>query len=255
VATFLGGLLERLTAADQADAEPLGPTWSGDFTILDAADLHQLEGYGRVEGTLKIQSCDGLEDLSGLEDLREVGALVVRHNDDLVSLAGLGGLRVVQGELYIEENQGLRALRGLEGLERVGIELAVVNNEELWDISALAGLRSVGADRSWCGFGNAPAVAIFHNDLSSLEPLRGLEEVNGRVNLHDNGNLAPQSQAAFADAVPAFECEVTGFQQISRNQLEPGSPPDPPFHHIVLEDEFESTWYGDGDPDPEWLGE
>lgn len=252
LAGFLGGLLERLaTPGDEPDAV-IGPTWSGDITVLDAAGLSRLQGYGRVEGTLKIQACEGLEDLSGLEDLQQVGALVVRFNDDLFSLRGLDGLRVVDGELHIEENPALYTLQGLQGLGRVGVELAVVNNEALRDISAFAGLRSVGTERSWCGFGDAPAIALFHNDLSSLEPLRSLEEVNGRVNLHDNGDLTPQSQRAFADAVPAFECEVTGYQQPSRNQMVPGTPPDPPFHHAVHEDEFVPTWYGDEDPDPDW---
>jgi hypothetical protein len=252
---LLGGLLERLTGAGDGAEQPMGPTWQGDITILEAEDLRRLRGYGRVGGTLKIQSAEGLRDLTGLEDLRQVGALVVRFNDDLRSLAGLEGLRVVEGELYVEENKALLSLQGLEGLERVGVELAVVNNEALRDISAFASLRSVGADRSWCGFGDAPAVAIFHNDIASLDPLRGLEEVNGQVNLRDNGDLEPHAQQAFADAVPAFECEVTGYQQVSRNQMHRGMPPEPPFPHAVHDDEFVPTWYGDGDPDPDWVGE
>jgi hypothetical protein len=182
----LGDLLAELRGESQPEAPAQGPTREGGARISSAEDLGSLVGVGRLTGDLTISG-------TSLRDLR-----------------GLESLRVVEGSLRIDDNPQLLSLAGLEGLESVGVELILVNNEALRDIGALGTLRSIGAERGWCGDGHAPALAAFHNDLASLEPLRGLEEVNGPVNLHDNGDLSVEAQRAFAEALPAWPCAVVG---------------------------------------------
>jgi hypothetical protein len=222
-------LVSRLAAALLPRERPLGegPSLAGAVAVHDASDLRRLRGVVRIEGALRVRETS-LPDLSGLEDLQRVGDLEIIGNPHLADLSALRHLRQVDGALHLDHNPALEDLFGLDQLERVGVEVAILNNEALVDISALRSLRSIGLDRGWCGFGDAPALAIFHNGLADLAGLDGLREINGPANLHDNGAIPAAAQAAVAASLPSRPCFVAEEPLIPPPPLRAELPPPPP---------------------------
>ncbi len=198
-AAFVTSLLDAVTA--DADDEPPDVPHGSSVTIDTPEALAELEGITRIVGDLTIRETE-LTDLRGLQDLR-----------------------TVEGSLFIEQNPALVSLDGLEGLRAVGVELGVINNESLRDISALAGLQEVGLERGWCGH-DAPTIAVFHNELGSVEPLRGLVQVNGSVTVRDNGELGIGVQDALVDDLPVVPCRIMGPERFHPGHRRHESGPD-----------------------------
>lgn len=185
---------------------------NGDLRISapELTDLSQLAQLRGVSGKLEISGNSSLDDLSGLEQLEQVGALSIHDNADLDDLAGLSKLRAA-ASVVISNNGELSTLRGLEGLTRVerlvidhnGLyqTLGLSNLTEVGDLvvagnaklNSLRGLRSLTHARSveirnnprLCALGMLPALARVDHDVTVLEN-RGLSkpdvrELLGRV--------------------------------------------------------------------------
>lgn len=68
-----------------------------DFVSLDIKrtalrDTHGLTSYGPRVGQITIQGNESLTDISGFEQMIEVGTLFVRNNPELINIAGLAGI-------------------------------------------------------------------------------------------------------------------------------------------------------------------
>jgi hypothetical protein len=205
----LQDLFERLTEDSNEQGEQADHPYQGSRTVESAEDLAELHGFTRIQGDLLIRETE------------------------LTDLKPLSELRVVEGSLIIDHNSELESLAGLEELRSVGVEMAVINNDALRDISALARLEEIGLERRWCGFGDAPTLALFHNDLTSLTGLEGLRTINGPVNLRDNGTLDPGLQAAVTTQLPSRTCRVDGEEEPCAQGLNHRTLPDPPREFIV----------------------
>lgn len=119
---------------------------TGDLRIStpDLTDLSALAQLKRVAGTLEISDNSQLSDLSGLEQLEQVGALSIHDNAGLYRATGLSNLSEV-GELVIEGNPKLNSLRGLSALTHAG-SVQIRNNPRLCALGMLPALARVDHD-------------------------------------------------------------------------------------------------------------
>ena len=119
----------------------------GSLTVRGAVgDLGPLSRLREVAGTLDVNGTRRLATRTGLDGLRSVWALSVRHNDAPCSLGGLGGLEpTISGAVTIAYNDSLRTLAGLAPLTAVGwLTVRGLLGNEITDVEALASLSSVG---------------------------------------------------------------------------------------------------------------
>jgi hypothetical protein len=92
-------------------------------------DLSGLETLERIGGVLQLRMARNLTSLHGLRSLRSLGNLAV-DTTAVGSLEGLEQLREV-GHLVIRDNPNLTSLRGLEGLCRVTNGVTIFGNPQL----------------------------------------------------------------------------------------------------------------------------
>jgi hypothetical protein len=131
--------------------QPIGCTrMLGSVHLPDSVsrdDLAPLREVRRIDGDFTIFRNHSLEDLEDLAALRTVGGTFsVRFDDGLLDdLDGLVQLREV-GALELQNNTGLASLRGLEQLESVTSLLAITGNTQLpqAEIDALLARVEVG---------------------------------------------------------------------------------------------------------------
>ncbi len=133
--------LDALTAAGVSD---FNSNTGVLFTIDNNSNLTSLSGLSNlnhVNGIFTINQNHSLTDLSGLEKLESllyedtVGQLLILQNDDLENLKGLDNLK----EIYlisVRNNGSLTSLTGLESLEILP-NLDIQNNENLTSIASL----------------------------------------------------------------------------------------------------------------------
>lgn len=172
-----GGL--RVSSAELEDLSALSAlrSVSGTLEIAGNAQLDDLAGLEQLRqvGSLAIHDNPELNDLGGLERLAQVRAIVISDNDELSSLSGLSGVTRVE-QLVLDHN-GLYQTAGLSALTEVG-QLVIENNPRLNSLRGLSSLthaRSVEIRRNprLCAFGMLPALR--HVDVEiTLSDNRGL---------------------------------------------------------------------------------
>lgn len=188
---------------------------SGDLKIEDVCGVSTLAGLRKVSGTLSIAHNNGLDSLTGLEQLQEVSVLELRDNPRLDDVSQVSQLRRVH-TVVIEGNAQLRDLRGLSGLAQIdrltllrngfyslhGLEnlaevavLELNDNERLIDAGALNHLvsaRSVMIERnprlcSWFGvlrgLTHSEQVALSGNIALDKTTLSHFEKSLGQVSI------------------------------------------------------------------------
>ena len=110
------------------------------LSLLDC-EIATLEGLDNVRnlGHLLISPANNLSNLSGLEGLERVVDFRINGNGSLLSLTGLG-LTTITGDLNIQ-GTNIRTLGGLEALIRVQGELHLDRNNDLETIGSLSNLE------------------------------------------------------------------------------------------------------------------
>lgn len=173
-------LIVMLTGCGDESASPI--VFERGFIIESKADIRALAERG---GRAYI--------ING--DLQIVGS-------ELVSLAGLEGLRRVEGSVEIWFNDGLESLAGLQGLESVGAELGpptvapslpgaagktahvvegllIFENRALVSLAGLENLSFVGGGLS----------VVNNGALVSLANMQRLQRIDGSLDIWRNGAL------------------------------------------------------------------
>lgn len=89
---------------------------------------------GTVSRQLEIRGCDGLVDLTGLEQVTQAASLELVGNPTLLDLATLDNLESVAGDFKIAGNTELASLAGLAGLVEVGGNFEIIDNDALVDL-------------------------------------------------------------------------------------------------------------------------
>ncbi|CAE7259997.1 unnamed protein product, partial [Symbiodinium sp. CCMP2456] len=124
--------------------------------VVNNAVLESISEIGKLNAALDSLTVNDnamLSDVLGLQDVMEVaGSVLVRRNEKIKSLAGLGNLRLAS-DIRITHNPELKSLHGLESLRTLNAyhmrwgrqkgTLNVQNLDRLESISALAGLKGV----------------------------------------------------------------------------------------------------------------
>ncbi|HYX32796.1 MAG TPA: hypothetical protein VE954_06750 [Oligoflexus sp.] len=120
-------------------------------TVIDnldvPSDIPSFSGYAnlvKVAGSLILSGHESAKDLSGFENLREVGSLDIRFNQKLKSLDGLTSLTFVRDSIWIRDNKSLAQIDTLSHIQALSGTLDISNNDVLAQLDGLSGLRSVG---------------------------------------------------------------------------------------------------------------
>ncbi len=103
----------------------------GDLLVRGVTSLEPLGALERIAGSLRVENTQKLYSLSGLERLKSVRELELRHNDGLISGGALHGLARAE-HIEITDNPRLTRNYGLlQGLERSRARLDVSHNTGL----------------------------------------------------------------------------------------------------------------------------
>ena len=194
-------LLMALTACGK-DSSPL--VFERGFVIESRADIAALAKRGGsdyvINGDLQIVGSD-LVTLAGLEGLRRVeGSVEIWFNDDMQSLAGLEGLESV--------GAGLGPAGGLSSASAAGKTAHVVEGFLIFENRALCSLGGL-QNLAFVGGG----LSIVNNEsLDSLVDLAQLQQIDGSLDIWFNGALA--SLAGLQNLV-----SVRDFLEVSGNGL------------------------------------
>ncbi len=103
--------------------------------------LISLSGLDNLESvpffTLLIRDNDSLTDLTGLGSLASIDYLLIENNLNLINVNGLSSLNSIDDALIIQSNNSLQEISGLGNLTTLGQSLTIENNPALTDISGL----------------------------------------------------------------------------------------------------------------------
>ncbi|WP_434424726.1 hypothetical protein [Nannocystis pusilla] len=174
----------------------------GGLSIRDHAQLESLAGIEqlqRVDGTVDISRNPRLADLAGLSGLRTVEGLELTDNPALKDLSGLSGLQTADW-VQLGDLAPLSSLAGLGGLTRIG-SLVIEASDSLTSLAGLDALTEVGELRvircaglvSLAGLEGAELTAeLWLNKNPALASLAGLAAPSSlnRLYLGDNDALA-----------------------------------------------------------------
>lgn len=97
-------------------------------SITSLAPLKQL--YGLIDYSVQISNNDALENLEGLENIREVNLLYILNNNNLKTLEHLSSLRTILEEIKVAENDSL-VDPGLGNLKNMPGYFIFTDNPEL----------------------------------------------------------------------------------------------------------------------------
>lgn len=180
----------------------------GDFTLNNNPSLTTLSALENLEtiygpgdngfgGWMRLQECDSLMNLEGLNNLSSLNGMLLLSNDNLESISALSGLTVINGEemgainqIEIGGNNSLTSLHGLHNITSIGYifsgsgsfgttgKLLIYANPVLEDVE-LTSLERVYGD-----------LQIANNPLlTSLEGLNNLERIEANLDISDNALL------------------------------------------------------------------
>ena len=140
-----------------------------------------------LPGSLVIQCCPLLEELSGLSELTDVsGTLRIYYNPRLHTISGLGAVSSLRN-LEISQNANLTQISGLSSLEMIRGYLQIDHNQNLVNLDGLSNLRSIGGADLVAGH----ALNVLYNpSLSDLRWLRSFTRIeSGTVHIEGNSGL------------------------------------------------------------------
>ena len=168
------------TDPDADNLECNGGTWQGDCRIAEGwASIEDLSGCTTITGSLFVNDTGERADLTGLEELTDIGGSLSLECDDLESFTGLDNLERVGGELQVYFTQGPRDLEGLGSLTTVGGMFVFGDPESDPGSYSLRGLDSLTRIE-----GDLQIVVVFMPSLEGLEHIQHIGGALEPVNSH-----------------------------------------------------------------------
>lgn len=179
---------------------------NGETDIINNNYLINLQGLnnyiGANAGEFRIEDCDRLQSLSGLENFSFVGYyLYIRNNEVLNDLSALSRLSFVGERVHISNNPNLENLNGFDLLTSTkGVD--VFYNDALKNLDGLRNLVHVSESISikyndkladLTAFQNITTTAYltieYNNALTSLNGLNNLISIENNISIGVNANL------------------------------------------------------------------
>ena len=201
----------------------------GETDIINNNNLINLQGLnnyiGAYAGEFRIEDCDSLQSLSGLENFSFVSYyLYIRNNEVLNDLSALSRLSFVGERVHISNNPNLEnlngfdlltstkgvdilyndALKNLDGLRNlvdVSESISIKYNKRLADLTALQNITTTEY-----------LMIEYNNTLTSLSGLDNLISINYNISIASNANLLSLTGLENLSS-------VAGSFQISNNAL------------------------------------
>jgi len=157
-------------------------------------------GYYDMGGNLLLQNCSGLENLriinkdlflmnnatlesiSSLQQLNQVGSIIIGNNPQLQNLVGLDALTEIDGFLEIDRCASLQSLNGLNNVTSINGSVTIGrvsehNQTSIVDMTGFDKLRNINGN-----------FQIANNDsLLNLNGLNKLKTINGHFTILSNG--------------------------------------------------------------------
>ena len=150
----------------------------GEFS--DIADISNLINITSVEGVLVIRNNNNLLSLDGLNNLTNIDStLIITRNENLKNLNDLQSLTSIGSYLSITENFNLINIDGLNNLTSIGTFLSLFQNDNLLNIDGLNNLIELGTYMSIVG----------NDNLLNIDGLSSLTSIGGYIDLWGNDNL------------------------------------------------------------------
>ncbi|NJB84148.1 receptor L domain-containing protein [Wenyingzhuangia aestuarii] len=185
------------------------PIWSfttgNNVTIRTQEEVELLSNhkYTIIPGTLTIgdfiplsgtiPNPTNISNLSSLNNIIQIGQLVINNNSQLKNLNGLGNVETIDGSLFIGQgldmkggNSSLENINDLQNIKSIGGHLIIYNNSKLENLKGLDNLESIGRD-----------LIIENNenltDLCSLKSFLENFEIKGNYSVKEN-NFNPTKE-------------------------------------------------------------
>lgn len=155
--------------------------------VCSVANFNMLSSLQEIQGSIVMQCCDSLQDITGFDQLHTIaGSLVVYYNQNLQRISGFRTLRNVTN-VEISENENLQTISGFGQLNVIKGYLQIDRNTALLDLEGFSALRVLGGETLVLGH----AVTILYNtNLTTLAGLRSLNNINyGTVHIEGNIRL------------------------------------------------------------------
>ena len=244
-------------------------TVSGNLKIIFDTKIETLEGLGNLDSLYgltvaqdALKNLTGLENLtslsgnlcigesnyggnpyltslSGLENIKAIGALEIYLNDSLTDLSGLRSLKTIGGDAYIHHNERLSNLNGLELLDTVYRTLNLSYIPLTGGVSALQNIKYIGGslyfDNSlvpdFTGFKNLNTIEneLYISHCSKTIDFSGFENltsIGGNVYIMSNSNLHQVTSLKNLNSIGG-NLQITGNSSLSSlsglDNIEPGS--------------------------------
>jgi len=171
-------------------------------------NLNGLSSLTSIGGGLTIWYTGNLVDLSGLENLAEVDALVLSENDALTSISSLSNLSQIQSWITIIENPNLNSLSGLEQITTIPVWwVHISDNDNLINLEGLNNLSYV--------------FQFFIHDNDNIIDLTGLESLDSATWLSISDNNSLDNLNGLSNLT-----SITQLSIVSNNELSSLSGPD-----------------------------
>ena len=146
-----------------------------------------LDSLVEITGSLSVQCCPSLEQLSRFGSLTSLrGSLVVHYNQNLRDISGFGELGGI-GNIRISQNGNLTAISGFGMLKVINGYLQLDRNTALSNMNGFGNLEVIHGDELVAGH----ALNILYNtDLQDLRAFRNLNNISyGTVHIEGNTDL------------------------------------------------------------------
>ncbi len=161
-------------------------TIGGSLVFDDNPALLSIYGFNfttAIGGDVQITGNHSISEIFGFDLLETLpGSLIVSDNDQLQVVQAFQALGYVDGSLWVEDNATLLSVLGFDSLNRVGsndstTEVRIARNPRLAGVSGLDSLVIV------------QGLELVDNAFVNLTGFSGLTEINGDLEISDNGDL------------------------------------------------------------------
>lgn len=146
--------------------------FEGYLRLTNNPMITSLEAFSSQTGFLniRIDGCDGITDLSGLEGVTSINTLELRENANLQNILALSNVSGRMTEIDIDFNASLSSLSGLEGIHSVFESIHVGRNSSLENLNGLSGLTNEISPQN--------AVSLVINGHALLNDISGLTNLD-----------------------------------------------------------------------------